>query len=35
MVEKMKELETGHDWGKVKVLWKGYERWMELGYPLS
>ena len=26
-------LNTGFDPNNIKVLWKGYYRWLELGYP--
>jgi len=27
-------VEKGYDIKNIKVLWKGYFHWMELGYPV-
>jgi len=35
VAEKLLELNAGFDPNNIKVLWKGYYRWLELGYPIE
>jgi hypothetical protein len=35
VVEKILMLNAGFDPENILVLWKGYFRWQELGYPIN
>ena len=35
MAEEILGLNAGYDPVNIEVLWKGYYRWIELGYPLA
>ena len=35
MADKLLKLDAGFGTDKIFVLWKGYFRWQELGYPLE
>jgi hypothetical protein len=34
MVDRLLKLDAGFDPENILVLWKGYYRWQELGYPI-